>query len=371
MGYFRGSRVWYSLYQNNTTRNLRHFTFQWSASNNVAKGNNFDSDLNLHGGWERRNLFESNTVQVPYAHYSSNCRAPAVCGSGGESTADSSTWYPIWWGTGPKAAKWSGATGPQNVFLNNTLSKQLTGGGSYTPYYSEANRVYQFGWDRTTAQGSAYEHLKINGALLNDWAGNETVNFSSGANTGINANCTYSGSLHTGNGTLNCGGTNPTPTITPTPAPTTPAGTGQVEVKARIDQDTASRTKYDVEITNKGTSALSGFSARVYVDLTEVFNSGRTISNVMCDERYDEAGSATCTLVQYSGNIYYFRLNFGSYSLAVNDTVSYKITLRLSDWSDNWNSANDYSRGGLTGTLAVTARIPVYVGTTLVYGTNP
>ncbi|MHA6757455.1 hypothetical protein [Streptacidiphilus sp. PAMC 29251] len=57
-GYFRGSRVWDSLYADNVTRNLRHFTFQWSASDNVAIGNDIDSDFNLHGGYERRNLIE-------------------------------------------------------------------------------------------------------------------------------------------------------------------------------------------------------------------------------------------------------------------------------------------------------------------------
>lgn len=372
-GYFRGSKAYSSLFKGNITRNLRHFTFQWSATGNVAKNNDFDSDINLHGGWERHNLIESNTVNVPYEHYSGNCRLPAVCGTGGESGSDDSTWYPIWWGSGPHAGKWSGATGPQNVFLNNTLAKQETVGGPYVTYslYTEASRVYQFGTDRATAQGSAWEPLKVSGTMISTWGGNEKVDFSTGSNVGVNDNCTYTGSLHTANGTLTCSGA-PPPTPTPTPTPTTPpAGGGNVEVKARIEQDTASRTKYDVEVKNTGSSALSGFAARVYVDLTEVFSSGRTVSSVKCDERYDQAGSATCTLVQYSGNIYYAKLDFGSYSLAANATVSYKITLRLSDWSDNWSSSNDYSRVGLSSTLATTARIPVYQGSSLIYGTNP
>ncbi|MGR7000612.1 hypothetical protein ACU686_25445 [Yinghuangia aomiensis] len=74
-GYFRGSRVWDSLYAGNTSRNLRHFTFQWSASGNVVVGNSFDSDLNLHGGWERHNLFELNKVAVPAGH-----RPPTAAG---------------------------------------------------------------------------------------------------------------------------------------------------------------------------------------------------------------------------------------------------------------------------------------------------
>ncbi len=95
-GYFRGSRVWDSLYAGNVSRNLRHFTFQWSASGNVVIGNDFDSDLNLHGGWERNNLFELNTVRVPYAHRSANCSAN--CGEEDGGGPDNSTWFPIWWG---------------------------------------------------------------------------------------------------------------------------------------------------------------------------------------------------------------------------------------------------------------------------------
>lgn len=102
-GYFRGSRVWDSLYAGNVSRNLRHFTFQWSASGNVVIGNDFDSDLNLHGGWERNNLFELNTARVPYAHRPGNC--DDNCGDEGGGAPDDSNWFPIWWGAGKKAVK--------------------------------------------------------------------------------------------------------------------------------------------------------------------------------------------------------------------------------------------------------------------------
>ncbi|KAF9462503.1 hypothetical protein BDZ94DRAFT_1236815 [Collybia nuda] len=39
-GYLRGSRVWDSLYYNNTLRNLRHITMQWSSMGNVVILNN-------------------------------------------------------------------------------------------------------------------------------------------------------------------------------------------------------------------------------------------------------------------------------------------------------------------------------------------
>ncbi|MEZ0076406.1 discoidin domain-containing protein [Planotetraspora sp. GP83] len=211
-GYFRGSRVWDSLYAYNTTRNLRHFTFQWSASDNVAIGNDFDSDLNVHGGWERRNLFENNRVAVPFEHASANCRAN--CGEEGGGGPDASTWYPIWWAAGPKAAKWSGSSGPQNVFYGNAMSKQLTAGGSYTPYYADRTRLYQFG--SSASNPAAFQHLAVNGATILDWAGQETANYTTSPNAGVNASMTDpSGSLF-----LKSGSTPPTPTPTPTSTPT-------------------------------------------------------------------------------------------------------------------------------------------------------
>ncbi|RZQ64628.1 hypothetical protein [Amycolatopsis suaedae] len=172
-GYFRGSRVWDSLYTGNVSRNLRHFTFQWSASGNVVIGNDFDSDLNLHGGWERNNLFELNTVRVPHDHRPGNCRAN--CGDEGGGAPDDSNWFPIWWGAGKKAVKWSGASGPRNVFFNNAMTKQLTRNGPYTDYYPDRNRVYQFGWNGTT-----FAHLDVGGTPISDWAHNEQRDYTGG-----------------------------------------------------------------------------------------------------------------------------------------------------------------------------------------------
>jgi hypothetical protein len=172
-GYFRGSRVWDSLYTGNTSRNLRHFTFQWSASGNVVIGNDFDSDINLHGGWERNNLFELNTVTVPYEHRSASCRAN--CGEEGGDAPDGSTWFPIWWAAGKKAVKWSGSSGPRNVFYANTMTKQTSAGAAYTPYYANRSTVYQFGWS-----GTAWQHLDAGGTAIADWSGNEQRDYTGG-----------------------------------------------------------------------------------------------------------------------------------------------------------------------------------------------
>lgn len=172
-GYLRGSRVWDSVYAGNVLRGLRHFTFQWSASDNVFVGNDTDADVNFHGGWERRNLVEHNTIRVPYGHRPGSCTQNCG-GEGGADDADDSAWYPIWWGAGKKAVKWSGATGPQNVVYANTMAKQTTENGPFTPYL-DPSTVYQYGWD-----GHAYHHLSHDGEPIADWAGNETADYTNG-----------------------------------------------------------------------------------------------------------------------------------------------------------------------------------------------
>ncbi|MFB8079395.1 discoidin domain-containing protein [Streptomyces sp. NPDC056013] len=241
-GYFRGSRVWDSLYAYNTSRNLRHFTFQWSASDNVVVGNDFDSDLNLHGGWERRNLFENNRAAVPFENSSKNCRAN--CGEEGGGTPDDSTWWPIWWGAGRKAVKWSGATGPQNVFYGNDLSKQTAAGGAYQPYYADRRRLYQLG--SAAADASAYQHLTENGAPVPDWAGRENLDYSRAPHAGVNATRTdSSGSLFLKSTAPGPGGDTEAPSVPGAPRST---GTTADSVSLAWDASTDDQgvTGYDV-----------------------------------------------------------------------------------------------------------------------------
>ncbi|MFK4084811.1 discoidin domain-containing protein [Kribbella sp. NPDC020789] len=240
-GYLRGSRVWDSLYAYNTTRNLRHFTFQWSASDNVAIGNNFDSDLNVHGGWERRNLFENNTVKVPFEHSSKNCRSN--CGDEGGDVPDDSTWWPIWWAAGPKAVKWSGSSGPQNVVYNNDLSKQTTVNGAYQSYYPDRQRLYQFG--SNSADPSKFQHLAVNGTTIADWAGEETADYTV-PNGGVNASRTdASGSLFLrslGSGT----GDDPIAPSTPSSLQVTATTSSSAALTWNASTDNVGVTRYDV-----------------------------------------------------------------------------------------------------------------------------
>ncbi|PPQ63552.1 hypothetical protein CVT24_004782 [Panaeolus cyanescens] len=191
-GYLRGSRVWDSLFYNNTLRDLRHFSFQWSAMRNVATFQNLTCDINLHGGYESYNLMELNYVSVPYNHRSASCSTR--CG-GDEGVDPTGTWAPIYWSAGDKASKWAGASGPQNVFFRNYMAKAFTPNGTLEEYFpysasnrSTANKIWQFGWDRITKLGSHYQHLSLDGGvtLLRNWSGNERQTYDKGAGVGVN-----------------------------------------------------------------------------------------------------------------------------------------------------------------------------------------
>lgn len=201
-GYFRNSKIWDSKITNNTIRNLRHLTLQWSASGNVVSGNDLDADLNLHGGWERYNLIENNVSNLSYYHRDCNPNCP-LDGSAG-------TWYPIWWAAGEHAGGWAGASGPQNIFFRNIMKKQLQPNGpyvTYEPYGTNNNTIYQFGWSRDTSTGTKWEHLALNAIPLVTWTHQETKNYLAAPNTGVNGNCTYAGtSLFPGGESIMCGG---------------------------------------------------------------------------------------------------------------------------------------------------------------------
>ncbi|MEV6717454.1 cellulose binding domain-containing protein [Lentzea sp. NPDC051208] len=295
-GYFRGSRVWDSLYAGNTSRNLRHFTFQWSAAGNVVIGNDFDSDLNLHGGWERNNLFELNTVRVPYAHRSGNCRAN--CGEEGGGGPDNSNWFPIWWGAGKKAVKWSGATGPRNVFFNNTMTKQTATGGPFTGYYADHARIYQFGWN-----GTGYQHLDVGGTPITDWASNEQRDFTGGH--GVDATKTDPAAslfLKSVNGTpptsITTTTTTSSTTTTKTTSTTTTPPSGSC-LTAKITQTSVWSSGYGADVTLTNGCATATSSWTVEFDLP----SGTTVSSSWSSVRTSTGQHHKFTNVSFNGAI--------------------------------------------------------------------
>jgi hypothetical protein len=155
-GYVRGSKLYNSWIKDNDVKDIRHLALQWSATGNVVERNYLNVDLNLHGGWERNNVIRSNTIEVPFEHRSWANGAPE----------EGSTWQPIWIGSGDHASKWSGPTGPYNVFIDNMLSKATTESNPIARWnlFDQPGIAYAFNWD-----GEKYQHINVNGAAASTW----------------------------------------------------------------------------------------------------------------------------------------------------------------------------------------------------------
>jgi hypothetical protein len=253
----------------------------------VAVGNDFDSDINLHGGWERNNLFELNTVTVPYEHRSANCRAN--CGEEGGGAPDGSTWFPIWWAAGEKAVKWSGSSGPRNVFFGNAMSKQVSAGSAYTPFYGDRHRVYQFGWS-----GTAWQHLDAAGTPIADWAGNEQRDYSGGH--GVDATRTEAAQslfLRGVSGSPSPPSTSPSPSPSPSAPPTTAC------VRAAFTKTSTWSGGYGAQyvITNGCPTAIASWT--VEFDLP----SGTTVSSSWSSVRTSAGQHHRFANASYNGDI--------------------------------------------------------------------
>ncbi|WP_284205105.1 right-handed parallel beta-helix repeat-containing protein [Psychromonas marina] len=154
-GYFRASKLHDSLIKDNDIQNVRHLAIQWSSSGNLIEGNTINADLNMHGGWERNNIIRNNTISVPFAHRSWADGAPS-----------DGSWQPIWFSSGIHASDWAGPTGPNNVFINNTLEKANSADTPITRWglFDTQGVTYVFGWD-----GNQFKHPVINGKPIATW----------------------------------------------------------------------------------------------------------------------------------------------------------------------------------------------------------
>ncbi|MFF2089560.1 DNRLRE domain-containing protein [Paenibacillus sp. NPDC058174] len=256
-GYVRGSKLYDSKIIGNTIDRVRHLTLQWSATGNVVQNNILTADMNLHGGWERRNLIEKNTITIPFEHSSWGE------GEGGQDILEG-TWYPIWYGAGPHATKWSGATGEQNVFFNNTMSKQETKNGPYVTYapYNDTHRIYQFGWD-----GLVWTHLqKPDGTFISTWGSNEKTNFTSAPNKGVYACLTYTGNslLESGTAVQSCtSGGDTVPPSAPATITATAVSSTQINLNWPAATDNIGVTGYEVY---RGAQLISTPTTTTYSD---------------------------------------------------------------------------------------------------------
>src|SRR5690554_6386661 len=172
--------------------------------------------------------------------------------------------------------------------------------------------------------------------------------------------------------------TEPTPTPTegptPTPTPTSTFEPGQVRVEARCEESNPDvQSLIRMNIWNEDNAALNNLSARYFMDLSEVYAAGYSAGNVTLDVYYSSTGVTVSPLTAYdtANRIYYYELDWGSYSVAPGARLEANFSIHLTGWQPAWDPANDWSYQELAGSYTNTPYIPVYRSGELIYGLEP
>jgi endoglucanase len=124
----------------------------------------------------------------------------------------------------------------------------------------------------------------------------------------------------------------------------------------------------------------TGMSARYFVDLTEVYDAGFTASDMKVKLSSGDAGASLIGLKQWSGNIYYFTLDWtgtgiypGGWDICEKEAVIRLTSPVANGTSNDWsyqkiNKNPDYDCKTFTG---IDDHIPVYDNDVLLYGVEP
>jgi len=117
---------------------------------------------------------------------------------------------------------------------------------------------------------------------------------------------------------------------------------------------------------------------RYFVDLTEVYDSGRTVSDVLVTTNYMEAGNASQLQVwNEEKHIYYVEIDFSGADIRPGGQSAYKkeVQFRMRNAEGAWDNSNDPSYECITGNngsrLQPATTFALYEGDQLVYGAEP
>jgi endoglucanase len=122
---------------------------------------------------------------------------------------------------------------------------------------------------------------------------------------------------------------------------------------------------------------IQNLGFRYFMDLSEVFAAGASVSNLAVTTNYVEFPVTISPITQYSGDIYYVQITFNDGKKIFpggQSEFSGEVQFRISapSGATYWNGANDPSMQGLVAqTVAKTQYIPIYDGSTLIYGIEP
>ncbi|HEX9061533.1 MAG TPA: cellulose binding domain-containing protein, partial [Clostridia bacterium] len=147
-----------------------------------------------------------------------------------------------------------------------------------------------------------------------------------------------------------------------------------VSMQASINGNSKSETQYKIMVSNTGAFAVDKLSARIFVDLSEVYAAGFTAADISASSIYDQSGKATITgpiAWDAAKNIYYIQVDWNGYSIIPGGSTQECVSIRMKNWQAAWDGTNDYSYKGLGESMVSTDYITVYRGNLIMWGKEP
>ncbi len=148
-----------------------------------------------------------------------------------------------------------------------------------------------------------------------------------------------------------------------------------VKVSAMLNGSTKQETQYKVVVSNTGGSSVNKFSARIYLDLSEVYAAGYSSSNIVIEKLYDQTSGKTTLTGPFAWDedkrIYYVQINWNDYALNEGASIEQDVRVRLDNWASVIDASNDFSFTGLGSSYKDTEYIPVYRGNLKMWGNDP
>jgi len=149
---------------------------------------------------------------------------------------------------------------------------------------------------------------------------------------------------------------------------------------AKINSEGTNFTEWSVDLTNHSAwpaRVADKLSYRYFFDLNEAFKAGYTVNNITVTKNYSEVPATVSGPTHFRDNIYYVTVDYtgsaiypGGQSESARET-QVRIALPSNAPASAWDTSNDWSHQGLTGTAVQTEYIPVYDNGVLVYGREP
>jgi hypothetical protein len=137
--------------------------------------------------------------------------------------------------------------------------------------------------------------------------------------------------------------------------------TNSIKIKARLNNQSGWPARY-----------IQNLSFRYYMDLSELYNAGYTANDLSISSLEVDPTFGSFSLVQLHDNIWYweFYFNNNEFRLYPGGPYSGNIIFTITS-AGPWDPANDHSCLNLTQTMTKVTNMPVYNGTTPLYGKEP